>query len=81
MPMTKRPESEYPYPSRNGQTHCDECWQLPRHHNCAVAKIDRLETHVTEALKLLESIMRGAPAFPTVPKEKLRAIRNALESA
>lgn len=41
--MTPRNEKDFPYPHSEGQTHCDDCWQWPRHHNCAVAKVDQLQ--------------------------------------
>lgn len=39
MASDRKPE-DYPYPPDEGQTHHDACWQNPRHHNCAVAKVD-----------------------------------------
>ena len=56
-----RPDTDYPHPDDPGQTHCDECWQWPRHHNCAVAKVDRLEGRTAGGLELLDEATDWLP--------------------
>lgn len=33
----------FPYPPDTGRTHWDDCWRERGHHNCAVARVERLE--------------------------------------
>jgi hypothetical protein len=38
--------------SKQISTHWDDCWRDPRHHKCAVARVERQQAQI-EALKLL----------------------------
>ena len=40
--MSGESKVRLPYPDDRGQTHYDGCYQMPRHHNCAVVEIERL---------------------------------------
>ncbi len=43
----------YPYPLNQGRTHWDGCWRVPRHHNCAVAKVMQLQNQAEDRERLL----------------------------
>lgn len=51
-PMRDYPE-HYPYPLEDGQTHWEDCWRYPGHHNCAVSRIYKLQ----DRIELLENQM------------------------
>jgi hypothetical protein len=39
---------DFPYPENPGKTHFEGCYRLPRHHNCAVAMVDKREQELAE---------------------------------
>ena len=41
--MTVDEARTFPYEANPGSTHWDGCWKAPRHHNCAVAEVYRLQ--------------------------------------
>ena len=38
----------FPYPDDSGQTHYENCYRERKHHNCAIAEVDRLCTEHRE---------------------------------
>ena len=39
------------YPTHDGRTHCQICWKFHRHHECAIAQVERLQTVLGNLLK------------------------------
>jgi len=56
----------FPYPDNRGQTHYEDCYRERRHHNCAVAEVDRLITEVRQAFS--EGFWVGMDAPAELPK-------------
>lgn len=61
--------SDLPYPENEGHTHWDECWKERGHHNCAVAKVERLTRENEELREGKDGKQELAcePAAPSAP--------------
>lgn len=46
--------SRLPYPENRGQTHHEECFRTPGHHNCAVRRVAHLEAQLAGVNGALE---------------------------
>ena len=50
----------FPYPDNRGQTHYEDCYRERRHHNCAVAEVDRLIAENRQLHDALDRIIHNA---------------------
>ena len=49
----------FPYPDNRGQTHYEDCYRERRHHNCAVAEVDRLIAEVSKLRDALQEVVHA----------------------
>ena len=49
--------TDYPYPANPGQSHFEGCFREVKHHNCAVAEVDRLRADLAWAREVVRLFM------------------------